>query len=585
MPRSKIPKTYRGMKRLRQIAGVFIRHGFYNSVSLTNIPGVSNNVSKLERGYRGEVQGKDLSTAQRLRMTFEELGPTFIKLGQMLSLEPDIIPADFVEELQKLQDEVPPFSFEEVKEIIETELGEKPEKLFRFLEPIPMAAASVSQVHLGELFSGKKIVVKVQRPNIEEVIREDIKILNRIARTMEKRIDGMELLDPVAIVGEFENFITKEIDFSNEAASIERFVSNFKDDPTVCIPEVYWEFTTSRVLVMAHLDGLPIDELEKIKALGLNLDKVAHTGLNAFAKQILVYGYFHADPHPGNAMVMPGGEIGLIDFGIIGFIDQVLMGRLSNIFVGYAEHDYDRVISVFIDMGLVSDKVDLKGFKYDLMNVSEPYYGRSLEHIQVKKVFDDTLSIALKYRVRLPRELILLFKTLIAMESVGRTLSPQANILEAMKPYAIRFLERRHDPKTVLSNMRHDIVNYADMLRDSPDQVYKILKNLAMGTQSIELIHEVPRLKEIENSYVRSSNLITVGVVTGTSVLAGAWMLGSQHQYIPISIPALGIENIPLTIVLGLVSYSVATILGLWLVFTIFVRSGNWQKKRLIKFK
>ncbi len=576
MPIGKIPKTYHGMRRLKQIMAVFVRHGFYDMVSRINLPGIS----KMERDYPGQPEGENLSSAQRLRMAFEELGPTFIKLGQMLSLEPDIIPADFVAEFQKLQDKVTPFAFGEAKEIIETELGEKTEDIFSVLEPEPMAAASVSQVHLGNLPSGRKIVVKVQRPNIERLIREDIYILKRIARTMEKRISNMELLDPVAIVDEFENFITKEIDFTNEAASIERFINNFKDDPTVCIPEVYWEMTTSKVLVMEYLEGWEMDEVEKIRAAGLDLDKVAQAGLQVFAKQILVHGFFHADPHPGNALITPQGQVGLIDFGITGFLDKVLMGHLSNIFIGYSDHDYERVISAFMDMGLINERTDIRSFRYDLMGLSEPFYGRSLEHIRIKDIFDKTIDLAVKHRIRLPRDLILLFKTLIAMESVGRKLSPQANILEAMKPFAIRFLENRRDPRTFLSTLRSDLLNHSDMLRNSPELFYKILKNIAAGTQRVEFTHQIPRMEEMERSFVFSLNRLTVGMVTGTSVLAGAWMLGSGHQYLHISIPFLGIESVPLTIILGLISYSVATVLGIWLVLNIFFTKITLKKGR-----
>ncbi len=359
-----IPAAYRVMKRLKQVAAVFIRHGFYDTVSRINIPGISNSISKHERKNLGVVDDNALSPAQRVRMAFEELGPTFIKLGQMLSLEPDIIPTCFVEEFRKLQDEVLPFPFEEFKETIESELGEKTQKVFAYLNPEPQAAASIAQVHYGNLLSGEIVATKVLRTIIEQVIREDIMILKRIARTMEKRIKHMELLNPVGIVGEFENFITKEMDFTNEAASMERFASNFKDDPDIYhIPEVFWDFTTPRVLVMERLIGIEMDEPEKMKESGLDPAKIAETGLTGFAKQILEYGYFHADPHPGNSFALADGRIGLVDFGIMGFIDQEMMRHLANICIGYSEHDYDQVIAVFVNMGILSDQTDLKSFK------------------------------------------------------------------------------------------------------------------------------------------------------------------------------------------------------------------------------
>lgn len=571
MSLTKIPSTYRGMKRLKQIASVFIRHGFYNIISIINIPGISKTVFKWENGGNSDINS--LSTAQRIRMAFEELGPTFIKLGQMLSLEPDIIPADFVKEFKKLQDKVPSFPYEEVREIIEEEFDEKPEKIFRFLDIKPIAAASVSQVHYGNLLSGKKVAVKVQRPDIERTIQEDIKILRKIARIMEKKINNMELLNPVAIVDEFENFITKELDFTNEAANIERFANNFKDDPKICIPKVFWDYTSARVLVMEHLEGVEMDEPEKMRAAGLDPAEVANIGLTCFARQILDHGFFHADPHPGNSMAMLDGRVAIIDFGITGFIDRELMRHLANIFIGYADHDYDRIITVLINMGILTEKSDLKSFKYDLMDISEPFFGRSLDHVHVKDVFDKAISLAFKYHLRLPRELILLFKSLIGVESLGRTLNPNANVLETLKPYALQLLERSHDPKIMMSSLRHDLFNYASILKTTPDLAQKVLKNIATGKQNVNLTLNVNRLEEIEQSYIRSSNRITIGVVTGTSVLGGAWVLASDNQVFPISIPFLGIESIPITTVLGFIAFSMATVLGVWLVFSILFRS------------
>lgn len=559
--------TYQGVKRLREISAVFIRHGFRDIVAKASPAGAAvigkRNREEVKRGF---------STAKRVRLAFEELGPTFVKLGQMLSLEPDIIPAEFVEEFKKLQDDVPPFGFDEVRAIIEVELGDKPEAFFRRLDPTPIAAASVSQVHFAELISGEYAAVKVQRPNIEKIIKEDIKILKKVAGIIEKKFENLALLNPTGIVDEFEDFISKELDFTTEAANIERFIRNFKDDKTLCVPRVYWEETTHRILTMEYLDGMQMDELEKIRASGLDLDKIAQKGLSVFAKQILVHGFFHADPHPGNALVMPDGRVGLIDFGIVGFIEQRMMRQLAGIFVGYAEHDYDRVIQVLADVGLVGEGVEMKAFRRDLIALSEPFYGRSLKYVKVKDVFDKVLSLVVKHRIRLQRDLILLFKTLIAMEGVGRRLSPDANILEAMRPYAERLLAGAHDPRKIMGNLRYDMFNYLNLLKDSPEHVHSLLKNMAAGNQNIKLSHtlNIEKLEDIERSFVSGSNRIAMAIVTGTAVLAGSMILASEHQVLPIDLPFLGLVGVPVTTILGLVGYSVATVLGIWLVFSIF---------------
>ncbi len=573
MTLGKVPATFRGIRRLKQISSVFIKHGFYNVVSKIKVPGISYLSSKNE--IDEAKRKKSLSTAERTRMAFEELGPTFIKLGQMLSLEPDILPADFIEEFKKLQDDVPSFPFEQVKEIIESEFGEDMDKVFSKIDKKPIAAASISQVHFGELFSGQKVAIKVQRPNIEETIREDTKLLKRIARMMENRLSNMDLLNPIAVVDEFEKFITKEIDFTNEGANIERFAGNFKNDRDICVPEVHWDQTTSRVLTMERLEGLSMDEKEKMVKNGLVPEKVAKIGLNCFAKQLLKHGYFHADPHPGNSLAMSDGRVGIIDFGIMGFIDNELMRNLANIFVGFAEHDYERIVTVFRSMELINDGTNIKQFKYDLVELSEPFYGRSLDHIQVKAVFEKVLVLVVKYRVRLPRELILLFKTMVALEGMGKKLSPDANILETMKPYAIDLLKRTHNPKNMFDNLRHDIVNYSNLFKTSPEMFYQILKNVSSGTHNANMSVDLNmgQLDDLKKGFIRSLNRLTMGLVSGTSVLAGAWILGSEHQFLPISLPVIGITEIPITTILGLISYTTATILGLWLVFSIVFQS------------
>jgi len=573
MPLNKIPAKYRGMKRLKQIVAVFVRHGFYNFIAKINIPGISGFISKLEREYSETIKKSSYFSAQRMRMAFEELGPTFIKLGQMLSLEPDIIPADFIEEFKKLQDKVPPFSFEEFKEITKSELGRKVEEIFSQLDPAPKAAASIAQVHYGVLMSGEKVAVKVMRPDIEDIIREDIRILKRLARTLEDKFEAMELLNPIAIVDEFENFITKEMDFTNEAASMERFASNFKNDTDIYyIPEVFWDYTTPSVLVMERLEGAKMDEPEKMREMGLNPVRIAETGLTGFAKQILEHGYFHADPHPGNSLALADGRVGLLDFGIMGFIDREMMRHLANIFIGYADHDYDKVIAVFVNMGILNERTDLKSFKYDLMDLSEPFYGRSLEHIQVKKVFDKVIALAIKYRIRLPKELILFFKTMIALEGMGKKLSPDANIIQAMKPFAIKLLGQTHDPQTMLDNLRHDLFTYSNILKTSPEMLHDVLRNLAAGKQNINMTHKIHRLEEIEKNYISSYNRITVGVVAGTSLLAGSWILASDSQLFPVFVPFIE-QRIPLPTLLGLFGYVLATVLGVWLAFNILFRS------------
>lgn len=548
------------MKRLKEISGAFIRHGFMDVFSKLGLTKGLSTPSK-------DDSGKTFTDPARIRMAFEELGPTFIKLGQLLSLQPDIIPPEFIDEFKKLQDEVPPFPFEEVNEILQFELGASADKLFGDFDEKPLAAASVAQVHVAILKSGEKVVVKVQRPGIEAAIREDIKILYKIAELMVKNFKNFALMNPIGIIAEFEGFIFKELDFATEASSIEKFRSNFKDDPDIAIPEVYWDFTTPRILVMEHFDGCPTDDLESIRKMGLDTRRLAEIGLTCFAKQVMVYGFYHADPHPGNAIVMQDGRIALIDFGITAFMDNEFRRDMANIVVGFHEHDYDRLITIFRKMEIIKESTSLKSFKRDLIELSEPYYGRSLEHISIKDIFDKVCKLAIKHEMRLPREMVLLFKSLIAGEHMGRVMCAEINILDVMKPYAVNFLNQAYDPKTIINNMRHDFFTYSNFAKDVPEFTHRILKNISKGDQQINI--HISGMENLDKDFGNAASRISLGMLIGSSLISAAWILSSNSQILPIDIPSLGLYNVSLTTVLGLIGYAIASVLGIWLIFYI----------------
>jgi ubiquinone biosynthesis protein len=561
-----VKSTYHSMKRLKQISRILIKYGFTNLLSKL---GLSRGV-KVTDGDATVILG--VCSGERMRNAFEELGPSFIKLGQLLSLQPDIIPPDFIEEFRKLQDEVSPFPYEEVAEIIEFELGKPVEELFKSFNKGSIAAASVAQVHLAELKSGEKVAVKIQRPGIELIIREDIKILFKIARMLVKTFKNIDLLNPVGIISEFEGFIYKELDFAIEGSSMEKFRINFKDDPDILIPKVFWELSTSNILVMEHFEGCSIDDLKSIHEMGLDTKEIARKGLTSFAKQVMEHGFYHADPHPGNAIVMADGRIALIDFGITGFMDNELRQNLADVVVCYADHDYERLISVFENMGIVTKTGDRKSFKQDLIELSEPYYGRDLEHISVKEIFDKVCKLAIKHGIRLPRDLILLFKSLIAGENMGRVLSADASVLEVMRPYATKFLEQLHDPKVIFDNLKYDLFNYSKVARHIPDYLHNTLKNISKGDQQFKF--DILGLENFGQEFGHAISRLTLGILIGSSLIAGAWVLNSDKNIFPVTILWLGLVDVSLTTVLGLMGYAFATILGFWLIYSI-LRGGR----------
>ncbi len=563
--------SYRNTARLRQIIKVFLRHGFGGIIDKLKLSEYISILSKIEL-FKQDIDDKKLTLPERIRLAFEELGPTFVKLGQLLSTRPDYVPAEYIQEFKKLQDNVPPFHHGEIEKIIKKEYGADvtTDKLFKSFNFKPIAAASIAQVHIATLHTGEEVAIKMQRPNIEKIIKQDIRILYKLASILENNLEESKLFDPMGLVNEFEKTILKELDFIAEASSIDKFRENFKNFKDIYIPKVYWDYTTHNILVIERIHGIELDEIVKIQEAGHNPKKVASIGLNCFCKQIMEDGFFHADPHPGNSMVMADGRVALIDYGITGYLDKDMMECLANIFIGYAEHDYDKLIETFFAMDILTDDKYLPLFKQDLKETSEPFYGRSLKHINMREVFDKIIQICIKHNIKLPRNLLLLFKTFLQIESLGRKLDPEVSVLETAKPYAKRLLEKGQDHHTILKKLKKEVTEMYSLIKIIPDNVNKVLVKLIDGKQRIELMHL--GLDNIDTDLVRGINRITVGMIISASLMGSAWVISARSDILLINI--VGIGKVSLTTLLGICGYNIATILGIWLVFSI-IRSGK----------
>lgn len=560
-----------GGKRLREIVGVFIRHGFSDIVNKLPLHHFGVFFRRVEFLSEAEKEKKTLSTAQRIRLAFEELGPTFVKLGQLLSTRPDILDTDYITEFKKLQDDVASFPFAQVEEVMKDELGLTISEMFSEFDKKPCAAASVAQVHMARLHSGEKVAVKVQRPGIAETIRQDVKIMYKLAYLIERNVEESELLDPVRIVEQFEKTIFKELDFTVEAASIEKFNSNFVNIDEIFLPKVHWEYSSKSILVVEHIEGVRLDDVQGMLDYGLDPKEVAMIGLRCFAKQILEDGFFHADPHPANSMVMPDGRVALIDFGITGYLDVNLMHHIANLLVGYSDHDYNRIIEVFFEMEWLNNETDVKEFREDLIEASEPYYGRALKHIMIGDIFNHVVKISVKHRIKLPHNLILLFKTLMQIESLGRTLNNEVNILGTLKPYARRLLEKTKHPRNFTKEVSHDLRNIGYTLKTFPDLTAKLLKQVIDNKQRFEIYHS--GFETLDKDFGKGINRLTIGIIISATLIAAAHIIDSQNMIAEFAFPSLKIK-VSLTAMLGLIGYHVATILGIWLIVSI-IRSGK----------
>ena len=559
----------RGFRRFGAITRILVKHGLGDVLDRI----FSRRKYELPEDLETIGPKALYPSPDRLRRVLEDLGPSFIKLGQLMSVRADLFPPEVIQEFKKLQDSVPAIPFAKIKKVVEEELGRSLDDMFNDFDQQAMATASVAQVHLARLSNGEQVAVKVIRPGIQKKIREDIRLMYYLAEKIESNFEIGKVIGAINLVKEFERTIFRELDMYTEAGNMEKFTANFKKDDEIHIPKVYWDLTSHSVLVMEHIEGIKMDQVEQITASGIDPKEIAMIGLRSFSRQLMEFGYFHADPHPGNTIVMYDGRVSLVDFGIIGYLDEETMLQIANIFLGYAEHDYDMVIDALWQAGLIDeDNIDMNNFRIDLKDMSEPFYGRSLQTISVKDVYDQVMQLVYMYQIRLPRNLLLLLKTFIQTEALGKILGSDASLLEVIRPYAKKLLMRGYEAQKLLRNMNKEARSVSGYMRMFPKFMHDILRLAASGKHRIELWHS--GFQHIDTKLEKGVNRLTVGIMIAASVIAGALVLNSTQKIFEFTIDFYGRHTVSLTALLGLLGYSMATILGFWLIVAIF-RSGK----------
>ncbi|MBL7031929.1 MAG: AarF/ABC1/UbiB kinase family protein [Nitrospira sp.] len=556
--------TYKNIKRIKQIVNVFLRHGFGQFIEQINLQRFIP-LRKRFRLFKRWAEVERYTMPQRLRIAFSELGPSFIKFAQILSSRPDLITAEYADEFKKLQDKVPPFSSESAGRIIEAELGKPLEELFDDFEEMPVAAASIAQVHNALLKTGEKVVIKIQRPGIRETIETDIAILNAIVRLILKYIPESRYFNPQGIVDEFSKSVRKEIDFVAEARNAMRFRKNFEGDDTVCIPVVYSELLTEKVIVMERLEGVRIDDIEGIDSLGVDRKVVANRGVNAYFKMIFEDGFFHADPHPGNLFVMDDGRIGLIDFGIVGWLTSEMMENIANAFLAVLNRNFDRLVDLYIDLGIVTDEVNIETFrsefKTDLIYLLEPLYDVTISEVNFPEYLEALTRLVIKHGLKLPSDLLLMDKTILILDNIGRQLDPKFNAATAAEPYAAKLVKERMNPEKVLDRAKNNMTEISGILLNTPMQLNRLLKKVLKDELSFKI--DPVGMEKLILDIDRSSNRIAFSLIVAAIIVGSSMLVQSD-----IGGKLFGLSSI------GLIGFLVAFMLGLRLVISI-IRSGR----------
>jgi ubiquinone biosynthesis protein len=547
------------LRRYRDIGAVLIKHGLADVVDILRLtPYVAWGTRLIPGG-----QGIDptLSRAARIRLTLEELGPTFIKFGQALSVRADLIPPDLIAELVTLQDHTAPLAPGVAEAAIEDELGKPVSRLFTSFEHEPMASASIAQVHGAVLPSGELVAVKVRRPGIAQVIAGDIEILMQLARLVERQVPALEIVDPVGLVEEFARSIRGELDLVREARNVERCAANFAGDPTVRLPRVYRELSTRGVLTLERLEGIKISELDEAGAGPFVKQLVARRGADAMLRQVLVHGFFHADPHPGNILVLDGQVIGFLDFGIVGRLDETLRSQLARVVRAIWSRDVAELTSLAIEITEPRGEVDRRRLGRDLGALVESYGDLPIGDLSARDVLTDVVRVAAKHRLRMPSSLMALIKALVTTEGVGVQLDPSFKMVEYAAPLAETLWKRELSPEAVAKRVFGSLHETASALHALPQHLDALGRKAREGRLEVRFVHK--NLDHFVQEMDRSSNRIAFALIIAALIVGSSFIIQIDRGPIVYGYP-----------VLGLIGFLVAGIFGIGLAIAI-LRSGR----------
>ena len=548
----------RQLGRISEIAQVAAKHGFGYFFE-TRVPGVTRTrrQQELESAVDGSTRG------QRLRLMFDELGPTFVKFGQLLSTRPDVVPPDIVFELQALQDQVTQFPYEDVERVMREELGLGVDQLFLEFEQEPVAAASIGQVHRAVLPNGRRVAVKVQRPDAPATIEADLELLYQVARIVRERVKALQFIDTVGLVDEFARTIRQELDYRMEARNAEQFHRRFAGHPHVKIPRVYWSYSRSKVLTLEYLDGVHLRDLDVSAYTDEERRRLAYLIAEAWMTMIFRHGFFHADPHPSNILVLEASEqIGLVDFGMAGKLSDDDMSKLTGLFIDAVNERIDALPRRLAALGVRYPREQEAEFVQELRDIYYRYYGASLSEIDPIQVIREAFALIYRMHLQLPTRFVMLDRAIATLGSVGMELYPDFNVFDVAKPYARELMLERFTPQRVARRAQAEARNYARMLHALPYQVYDTLEQARDGQIEIGFRHE--GLEGLSHQMDRVVNRLVVALVAGTGVI-GSSLIGIFAEEGP---QIWGLHF------LSVIGFSLSALLGIWLVWGV-VRSGR----------
>ncbi len=555
-----INKNYKNFARLVKIITIVGKYGFGAFIrrmreGLREIP---------ERKYNIKLETRllKLKEPERLRLAIEELGPTFIKMGQILSLRPDIIPPEYAQEFEKLQDRNPPVEYDKIEKVLIEEYGVLPGEIFDRFEKIPVASGSIAQVHRAVLKeNGRTVAVKVLKPGTREIIDADLNIIQILVNLATHYITELQSYDLHGLLNEFSEVLKNELSFRREAYNIMRFRRFFEGEDYVHIPEVFLDFTTDSVLVMEFIDGIKVSDINSIRKSGLNPRLIAENGARVALKEIFEFGFFHADPHPGNIFVLPDNVVAPVDFGITGYIDEEGSDILGNILVGIIKKDVERIVHLLKRYDFIREDTDERKLKLDLIDFIESANRGLKQNLSLSATLNHFFDISRKYRIHLPHEYFLIFKTLLQADGVGRMLYPEFNVVKFAEPYVKNWFMRQFRLKSYIKDFVLMMDDVRHLIKSLPSEIGPLFKKILKGKLRIPIYHE--NLDRAVYEIDRTGNRLSFSIIIAALLLASSLLV--QAKVGPL------IKGYP---VIGLVGFVVAAVMGLWLLIGI-IKSGR----------
>ena len=555
-----VSKGFRHLHRYREIAVALARNGFGYVVSEMGFPEA---IPFIGNNQRKDIQKKTIG--ERIRLMLEELGPTFVKLGQIASTRPDLVPASIISELVQLQDQVPPFSYADAVRIVEEELGASLGDLFMAFPETPIAAASIGQVYHAVLKDGTPAAVKVQRPNIQRIVDTDLDILAEFARVAEARLEWARNYRVRDMVEEISKAIRAELDYAAEARQAEKFQQQCRQLKDVLVPDIYWDYTTRRVMTMQYMEGISLSDRARLDREQIDKKALARQLTDLIIHQILIEGLFHGDPHPGNILVLPDGKLALLDFGSVGKLSQDMRKQFAFFVISLRNQSTSGIIRAISSMGIIPDEVDMVLLRADVDDMREKYYATPLSRIRLGEAVNDLFTLAFRHRIRIPSEMTMLGKSLLTLEGVVVSLDPDVSVLEVAEPYGRKLFRERYDPRNLYKKAIEDLPEFLEAASEFPSSMRSMLATIRKGKLRFEagipelgvFLRSMDKLtdKLAFSLVLLSFSLLVVGLIIGAS-------LAPQDSVL---------WNLPILEI----SFVIAALLLLWLVISL------WRSRKL----